>query len=294
MPEAELLVGVDVGTTMTKAAVVTADGDEVAWGSVPTPWHPVPTGAETGPLEILDAVARAVSTALELAPAGPVVGLGVTSMAETMALLDTNGEPVAPAIAWHDTRGEEETADLVRVFGDQTFSGRTGLAPSHFCTLVKLAWRSRHQGSSAACGAQRRRLGCPRPRGATGVRSFTGLPHRRASTGRAEVVGGGAGVGGCANQPVPARCSGRRTRWACHRAVLATLRRRARSTAPGRWNGSGVAHWHRPATTTSASLPVRAPSARGRCSTRAVRQKHWSGRWHRSTRTSCAGQWLQA
>ena len=151
MPEAELLVGVDVGTTMTKAAVVTADGDEVAWGSVPTPWHPVPTGAEIGPLEILDAVARAVSTALELAPAGPVVGLGVTSMAETMALLDTNGEPVAPAIAWHDTRGEEETADLVRVFGEQTFSGRTGLAPSHFCTLVKLAWRSRHQGSSAAC-----------------------------------------------------------------------------------------------------------------------------------------------
>ncbi len=44
----ELLVGVDVGTTMTKAAIVTADGEEVAWGSVPTPWYPVPTGAEMG------------------------------------------------------------------------------------------------------------------------------------------------------------------------------------------------------------------------------------------------------
>ncbi len=68
-----------------------------------------------------------------------------------MALLGKNGEPVAPAIAWHDTRGQEESADLVRVFGGPTFSGRTGLAPSPTCTLVKLAWRSRHQGSAATC-----------------------------------------------------------------------------------------------------------------------------------------------
>ncbi len=287
-------MGVDVGTTMTKAAVVTADGEEVAWGSVPTPWHPVPTGAEIGPLEILDAVARAVSTALELAPAGPVVGLGVTSMAETMALLDINGEPVAPAIAWHDTRGEEETADLVRVFGEQTFSGRTGLAPSHICTLVKLAWRSRHQGSSAACALSVadwvvHALGGERVSEAS-LASRTGAPF----TGRAEVVGGGAGMGGRAHQPVPARCSGRRTRGACDRGIVATLRRGHGAQPPGRWNGSGVAHWHRPAMTTSASLPERAPSARGRCSTPAVRQKHWSGRWRRLTRTSCAGQWLQA
>jgi sugar (pentulose or hexulose) kinase len=145
----ELLVGVDIGTTMTKAAVVTADGLEVSWGSVPTPWHPVPTGAELSPLEVLDAVGRAVSTALELAPAGPVIGLGVTSMAETVALLGKDGEPVAPAIAWHDTRGAEEAEDLVRAFDGPTFAGRTGLAPSLTCTLVKLAWRSRHQGSAA-------------------------------------------------------------------------------------------------------------------------------------------------
>ena len=147
----ELLVGVDVGTTMTKAAVVTADGEEVAWGSVPTPWHPVPTGAEMAPAEILGAAGHAIGTALDLAPPGPVVGLAVTSMAETMALLGPDGAPVAPAVAWHDTRGDDETADLVRVFGGPTFSGRTGLAPSPFCTLVKLAWRSRHQRSAATC-----------------------------------------------------------------------------------------------------------------------------------------------
>ena len=108
----ELLVGVDVGTTMTKAAIVTPDGVEVAWGSVPTPWYPVPTGAEMGPLDILAAVGRAIGSALDVAPPGPVAGLAVTSMAETMALLGKNGEPVAPAIAWHDTRGQEEVGGL--------------------------------------------------------------------------------------------------------------------------------------------------------------------------------------
>ncbi len=34
---------------------------------------------------------------------------------------------------------------MVRLFDQPTFSGRTGLAPSPVCTVVKLAWRSRHQ-----------------------------------------------------------------------------------------------------------------------------------------------------
>jgi sugar (pentulose or hexulose) kinase len=141
----ELLVGVDVGTTMTKAAVVTPEGREVSWGSVATPWRLVPTGAEMDVLDLLDAVGQAVSAALDLAPSGPVVGLGVTSMAETVALLGRDGRPISPAIAWHDTRGSEETAEMVRLFDQPTFSGRTGLAPSPVCTVVKLAWRSRHQ-----------------------------------------------------------------------------------------------------------------------------------------------------
>jgi len=40
-----LLVGIDIGTTFCKAAVVrAADGTEVAHGAAPTPWTVVPTG----------------------------------------------------------------------------------------------------------------------------------------------------------------------------------------------------------------------------------------------------------
>ena len=42
----ELLLGIDVGTSACKAAVVDAHGVELALGQAPTPWEPVPTGAE--------------------------------------------------------------------------------------------------------------------------------------------------------------------------------------------------------------------------------------------------------
>ena len=43
----ELLVGIDVGTTLCKAAVVrAADGTEMTQGATRTPWTVVPTGAE--------------------------------------------------------------------------------------------------------------------------------------------------------------------------------------------------------------------------------------------------------
>jgi len=42
----ELIVGIDVGTTLCKAAVVrAADGTEVSHGATRTPWTVVPTGA---------------------------------------------------------------------------------------------------------------------------------------------------------------------------------------------------------------------------------------------------------
>jgi sugar (pentulose or hexulose) kinase len=145
MAPTELLVGLDIGTTMTKAAVVSPGGDEIAWGSAPTPWRAVPTGAEAEPADILEAAVGAVAAALASAPPGRVVGVGATSMAETVVLLGSDGFPVAPSIAWHDGRGEDESAQLTRVFGATAFSERTGLAASPMCTLSKLAWFSRHR-----------------------------------------------------------------------------------------------------------------------------------------------------
>jgi sugar (pentulose or hexulose) kinase len=142
----ELLVGIDVGTTSCKAAVVRAgDGVEAAHGAVPTPWTVVPSGAELAPARLLDAALAATAEALAAAPDGPVLGVGVTSMAETGVLLDRHGRPIAPAIAWHDARGEAEAARLAADLGAERFSARTGLPVRPLFSIAKYAWlRANH------------------------------------------------------------------------------------------------------------------------------------------------------
>lgn len=140
----DLLLGLDVGTTYTKAAVVTTDGVERSHGRAPTPWRPVPTGAEMDPRDLADAAVRAAREAIERAPEGTVVGVGVTSMAETGALLDREGDPVVPMIAWHDTRAEGEARELAEAVGADRFTERTGLPPSRLCSLSKYRWLRRN------------------------------------------------------------------------------------------------------------------------------------------------------
>jgi sugar (pentulose or hexulose) kinase len=144
----DLLLGIDVGTTWCKAAVVAPDGTELAHDRVPVPWQAVPTGAEIQP-EVLPQIALAAARgALDRITPGRLVGVGVTSMAETGALINERDEPVAPAIAWHDRRGDEEAAALGRELGEDRFSATTGLPASRLCTLAKYRWLREHQPAS--------------------------------------------------------------------------------------------------------------------------------------------------
>jgi sugar (pentulose or hexulose) kinase len=143
-----LLLGLDVGTTAVKAAVIDADGQEVAHGRARTPWQEVPTGAELDPQALLERACAAAREAIDAAPGGEIAGIGVASMAETGVLLDAAGRPAVPAIAWHDSRGGEEAAQLGRDLGEREFAGRTGLPVSELCTLAKYRWMRAHRAGS--------------------------------------------------------------------------------------------------------------------------------------------------
>lgn len=141
-----LLLGLDLGTTSCKAAVVTRGGREVAHGRARVPWTRVPSGAEIDPARLLDAALAAARDALAAAPEGRIGAIGVASIAETGVLLDARGGQVAPAIAWHDARGAAQAERLVSDLGAERFSERTGLAPLPLCSLVKYRWlRDEHE-----------------------------------------------------------------------------------------------------------------------------------------------------
>lgn len=159
----ELLVGLDVGTTSSKAVVYGLDGAPLALGRAATPWRTVPrpagsaksaTGTELDAYALLNAARAAVSRALAGAPDGHVVGLGVTSMAESGVLLDARGESVAPVIAWHDTRDADQVRLLDEEIGAEAFSSRTGLPYRSQWSLTKHRWQL--ENDPAAANAVRR------------------------------------------------------------------------------------------------------------------------------------------
>jgi sugar (pentulose or hexulose) kinase len=139
-----LIVGIDVGTTSAKAAVLDGSGRELAHGRAPLPWTSVPTGAEIDASDLLATAVLAAQRALSGAPDARVVGVGVASMAETGVLLDRRGEPAARSIAWHDSRGSEHAHRLAATIGADRFARHTGLRISPLPTIAKYSWMREH------------------------------------------------------------------------------------------------------------------------------------------------------
>jgi sugar (pentulose or hexulose) kinase len=141
----DLMLGIDVGTSACKAALLDRDGVERAHGQAVTPWQRLPAGAEVECEALFEAAVAASRAALAGAPAGRVRAVGVTSMAETGALLDSRGRPLAPAIAWHDARGRDESRLLADELGADRFVETTGVPASPLCSLAKLRWLAEHR-----------------------------------------------------------------------------------------------------------------------------------------------------
>lgn len=135
-----LLLGIDVGTTSMKALAMDPDGRTIGSASEPTLWDVSAGGQTQMPADRLADTAIAVlSAAAQDAGGGPVLGIGITGLAETGVVLDANGQPRMPAIAWYDQRGREELAALPGEF-QELFQATTGLACKAECSFAKLLW----------------------------------------------------------------------------------------------------------------------------------------------------------
>jgi sugar (pentulose or hexulose) kinase len=143
----DVVLGVDIGTTSSKAVARSASRRGTPYVEQRTPWHS-PGGGQTeiDPYRIVDVAVDLIGRAVQAAESawGPVRvrGVGVTGLAESGVLLDGAGRPVAPVIAWFDHRGGHELEQLGREAPG--FAGRfertTGLRWSSQASLAKLLW----------------------------------------------------------------------------------------------------------------------------------------------------------
>ena len=133
-------VGVDLGTTVTKAVALDGARRVVARASLPTPWErPRAEWCERDPVDAVATVDRLLADLVRVAGDVQVRSIGFCSIAETGALVDASGNEFTRLLAWHDPRGGRKPATLDPSLA-AVLPSRTGLAISSVATLFKLLW----------------------------------------------------------------------------------------------------------------------------------------------------------
>ena len=108
-------IGVDIGTTGVKAALIDVDGRLLASATVEHDLHSPHTGwAEEDPA---DWIAGTIATLRQLGQhpeldRDGIAAIGVSGMVPAMVLLDASGSPVRPSIQQNDARAVAEVAEL--------------------------------------------------------------------------------------------------------------------------------------------------------------------------------------
>jgi sugar (pentulose or hexulose) kinase len=105
--EADLVLGIDVGTTLVKTALYAPDGSCLGIGEAPQGVaSPRPDYAEQSPEGWWHGLCRAVRAAFDRAdvPGTRVASMGLATQGGTFALFDRDGPPRGPALVWSDSR----------------------------------------------------------------------------------------------------------------------------------------------------------------------------------------------
>ncbi|MGW7052694.1 FGGY family carbohydrate kinase [Streptomyces sp. NPDC054887] len=139
-----MYVGIDVGTSMVKAAAFDASGRQVAVESRPVALDIRDGFVEQDMDEIHAAVVDVLTTLVSGLP-GPVVLAGLTGQGDGVWLVDAGGRPVRPAISWMDGRAHEELDAWMASGVFTSVFRRTGSAMFPGCPGPVLAWLDRYE-----------------------------------------------------------------------------------------------------------------------------------------------------
>ncbi|MGD1029507.1 MAG: FGGY-family carbohydrate kinase [Opitutaceae bacterium] len=138
-----LLLGIDVGTSSVKAALVDRRGGLHAVGQAEYPLHHIrPAWVEQDPENWWRGTCQAVREALARVPDGGerVLGLAVSCQAPALLALDRSGRALRPAMIWMDRRAEAESSRLAEQIGAAEIHRVTGNRPDALYVAARLLW----------------------------------------------------------------------------------------------------------------------------------------------------------
>lgn len=142
-------IGIDVGTSGTKALVMNANARVLAAATVAqTVSTPRPGWSEQDPRQWYAAAVGAVRQAVDEAKIDTrrVAGIGFSGQMHGLVLTNAAGAPLRSAIIWNDQRTAAEAAEITQAVGGAGKLIRlVGNPAMTSYTLTKLLWVRRHQ-----------------------------------------------------------------------------------------------------------------------------------------------------
>jgi xylulokinase len=144
-----VILTLDLGTSVTKAALWSPDGLVALAEVAVVSDHPEPGTVEQRPADWWDSVVAACAALRDDHPdrLREVSAVGCTGARQTFGLFDASGAPLGPGIVWSDHRADREAARLVT--GDWPGPG-VGPPLDGASVPAKLAWLAAHRADDLA------------------------------------------------------------------------------------------------------------------------------------------------
>jgi len=139
----KVYLGIDIGTTSTKAVLFNEKGSVLAIHHKEYPLHsPTPVIAEQDPDEIFRAVLEVISGVVSKANVLPdsIRLVAFSSAMHSVIAVDANGRPLTRCITWADSRAAGWSDRIKRDFNGLDIYRRTGTPIHPMSPLAKITW----------------------------------------------------------------------------------------------------------------------------------------------------------
>ncbi len=137
------MLGVDIGTTSTKAVLFTEKGEIIQQENIGYPLYtPDISTAEQDPEEIYQAVLKAIALTMEHSQISPekLLFISFSSAMHSVIAMDENDQPLTQCITWADNRSEAWTRKIKEELNGHEVYKRTGTPIHPMSPLSKIAW----------------------------------------------------------------------------------------------------------------------------------------------------------
>lgn len=138
----DYIIGIDVGTTSTKALLYDTDGKIYAKANKGyTLYQDLPDMAEEDPDEIFNATLAAMQEVISKAEMnGKVIAISWSAQQHSLIALDENHKPLMRTLTWADNRAQQYVANYKENGRGMEFYKRTGLPVHPMGPFYKLIW----------------------------------------------------------------------------------------------------------------------------------------------------------